>query len=460
MTSLAKKETIVDLEIFDLAYGGKGVAKLDGMIVLVAGGIPGDLVKAKIVKRKKSFAQAEVLEVIKESELREKPLCPHFGFCGGCKWQNLKYQHQLFYKAKQVKDSLVHLGGFPEPKIKEILGSDNIFYYRNKMEFTFGKDENGKLILGLHPAERYEEVFDLKKCFLQSEISNEIVGWIKEFLKEKNLLPYDIKKHSGFLRFLAIREGKKTDQSMVNLVTHQGEFPYAFEFSSGLSKEFPQIKSVVRNINSKLANIASGEKEEVLGGDKIIYEKLKDFTFEISANSFFQTNTRQAEKLFDKVLDLTDLSGSENVLDLYSGTGTISIFLSTRAKKVVGVESLTDSVENAKRNAFRNNIKNAEFILGEAKEVLSSLQKEKNYFEVVVVDPPRAGLHPDVIKYLLNLKPQKIVYVSCNPTTLARDLSASGGFCERYYDLDEVHPVDMFPHTFHIETVARLVLKS
>jgi 23S rRNA (uracil1939-C5)-methyltransferase len=460
MEVLAKKNTIVDLEIFDLAYGGKGVAKLDGMIVLVAGGIPGDLVKARIVKRKTSFAQAEVLEVIKESELREKPSCSHFGLCGGCKWQNLKYQHQLYYKAKQVKDSLVHLGSFSEPNIKEILGSENIFYYRNKMEFTFGKDENGRLILGLHPAERYEEVFDLKKCFLQSEASNEIVDWIKQFLREKNLLPYDIRKHSGFLRFLAIREGKNTGEAMANLVTHQGEFPYAYGFSSGLTKEFPQIKSVVRNINSKLANIALGEKEEVSSGDRIIYEKLKNFTFEISANSFFQTNTFQAEKLFDKVLDLTDLSGSENVLDLYSGTGTISIFLSTRAKKVVGVESLADSIENAKRNASRNDIKNVEFILGEAKEVLSSLQKEKNYFEVVVVDPPRAGLHPDVLKHLINLKPQKIIYVSCNPTTLARDLSASGGLCERYYDLDEVHPVDMFPHTFHIETVARLVLRS
>ena len=459
MEPVTKKKTIVDLEIFDLAYGGKGVAKLNGMIVLVAGGIPGDLVKAKIVKRKKSFAQAEVLEIIKESELREKPSCSHFGFCGGCKWQNLKYQHQLHYKAKQVKDSLVHLGGFSEPNIKEILGSENIFFYRNKMEFTFGKDENGKLILGLHPPERYDEVFDLEKCFLQSEVSNVIVDWIREFLKEKNLLPYDIKGHSGFLRFLAIREGKNTGEAMVNLVTHQGEFPYADEFSSSLTKEFPQIKSVVRNINSKLANIALGEKEEILGGEKMICEKLNDLTFELSANSFFQTNTFQAEKLFDKVLDLTDLDGSENVLDLYSGTGTISLFLSTRAKKVVGVESLADSVENAKRNALRNNIKNAEFILGEAKEVLSSLQREERYFEVVVVDPPRAGLHPDVVKYLLNLKPQKIIYVSCNPTTLARDLSASGGFCERYYDLDEVHPVDMFPHTFHIETVARLTLR-
>jgi len=457
MSLSIKKGQMVNLEVFDLAYGGRGVAKLDGMVILIRGGVPGDTLKAKIVGKKKSFALAESVELIKESDLRSEPLCSHFGLCGGCKFQSLKYEHQLKYKEKQVKESLIHIGGFENPCVLPIIGSDKLFFYRNKMEFSFGKNEKGELVLGLHPDGQYEEVFDLKGCFLQSSTSNHIVTFVKEFCKSKNLSVYDLKAHRGFLRYLAVREGKNTKEVMVNIITHKGDFPCALELCQKLKDRFPQIESIVQNINTKLANIALGEQERVLLGERTITEKLYDFSFKISANSFFQTNTYQAEKLFERVLSLVDLKGDEKVLDLYSGTGTISIFLSTKAKNILGVESSKEAVEDAKLNSETNQVRNCKFILGEAKEILANFIQEKRFFEVVVVDPPRAGLHPKVVKYLVGLKPQKIVYVSCNPATLARDLKL---LCEGDYSLEEVLPIDMFPHTYHVESVAKLSRKT
>jgi len=448
-----KKKDIVELEISDLAYGGKSVAKLDGLVVLIKGGIPGDVVKAQITKKKTNYAEAQILQIMKESELRTKPICSHFGLCGGCSWQDLKYEEQIKFKTKQVKESLKHIGGFSDSPIQDALGSDEIFYYRNKMEYAFAPGPNQQLILGLHPKERFAQVFDLKECFLQSIKANLIVDFVRNFAKAKNLIPYDLKARSGFLRFLAIREGKNTDMTMVNLVTNKGEFPFKNEFSSKLFSNFPSIKSIVRNISSKLANIAIGEEEELLGGERIISEKLSNFKFEISSNSFFQTNTRQAEKLYEVVLNMADLQGNELVLDLYCGTGTISIFLSQNAKKIIGVESVKESVENAQRNAELNGVTNCEFICGEVKKILAKIEADKQIPDLVVVDPPRAGLHKHVIKSLLKMGSPKIIYVSCNPSTLARDLKL---LCEQGYQLENVQPIDMFPHTYHIETVVKL----
>jgi 23S rRNA (uracil1939-C5)-methyltransferase len=448
-----KRKDIVELEISDLAYGGKSVAKLDGFVVLLRGGIPGDIVKVEIVKKKSNFAEAKILEIIKESDLRTKPVCSHFGLCGGCSWQDLKYEEQLKFKTKQVKESLKHIGGFSDFPIQEALGSEEIFYYRNKMEYAFAPDPNQQLILGLHPKERFDQVFDLKECFLQSVKANLIVDFVRNFAKEKKLIPYDLRQRSGFLRFLAIREGKNSDMTMVNLVTNKGEFPFKDEFSSKLLSNLPFVKSIVRNIHSKLANIAVGEEEELLGGERTITEKLGKFKFEISGNSFFQTNTKQAEKLYEVVLNMADLQGDESVLDLYCGTGTISIFLSQNAKRVIGVESMEESVKNAQRNAGLNGVTNCEFVCGEVKKVLAKLFGDKEIPDLVVVDPPRAGLHKHVVKSLLNIKPPQIIYVSCNPSTLARDLKI---LCEECYKLEKVQPIDMFPHTYHIETVVKL----
>ncbi len=449
-----KKKDIVELEISDLAYGGTSVAKVNGFVVLIYGGIPGDVVKAEITKKKTNYAEAKLLEIVKESGLRTKPACSHFGFCGGCTWQNLKYEEQLKFKTKHVKDSLKHIAGFPDPPVQPALGSDQIFYYRNKMEYAFSPHPDKKLILGLHPRKRFDLVFDLNECFLQSEVANKIVDSVRQFAREKNLSAYDHKSQSGLLKFLVIKEGKNTEQIMVNLVTYKGDFPHRKDFCDTLFSNFPSVKSIVRNINSKLSQIAVGQEEEHLGGERIITERLGKFVFEISSNSFFQTNPKQAEKLYGIVLDLANLQGDEEVLDLYCGNGTISIFLSPAAKKVMGVETVEEAVQNARRNAELNGVTNCEFVCGETKKVLKNLEQDKKISHLVVIDPPRAGLHPRAIKSLLNMKPSKIIYVSCNPTTLARDLKM---LCEKDYKLENVQPVDMFPHTYHIESVAKLV---
>jgi len=449
-----KKKDIVELEIHDLAYGGTSVAKVDGFVVLVYGGIPGDVVKAEITKKKTNYAEAKLLEIVKESELRTKPACSHFGFCGGCTWQNLKYEEQLRFKTRQVKESLRHIAGFTDPPVQDALGSNQIFYYRNKMEYAFLPHPEKKLILGLHPRKRFDLVFDLNECFLQSEVANKIVDSVRQFAKEKNLPAYDHRSESGFLRFLVIKEGKNTGQTMVNLVTYKGDFPHRKDFCDAIFSHFPAVKSIVRNINTKLAQIAVGEEEELLGGERIITERLGKFEFEISSNSFFQTNPRQAEKLYGIVLEMADLQGDEEVLDLYCGNGTISIFLSPRVKRVIGVEAVEETVQNARRNVELNGVINCEFIQEEAKKVLKGFEQDSRSFDLVVIDPPRAGLHPKVAKSLLALRPPEIIYVSCNPTTLARDLKM---FCEKDYELENVQPVDMFPHTYHIESVVKLV---
>ena len=454
MSSGIQKKDIIELEIYDLAYGGTSVAKVDGLVVLVRGGIPGDVVQAQITKKKTNYAEAKIIQIIKESELRTKPSCSHFGLCGGCTWQDLKYEEQLKFKTKQVKESLKHIGGFSEPPVHDALACVEIFYYRNKMEYAFFPHPDKKLILGLHPRGRFDLVFDLEECFLQSKTANGILDVVRRFAKEKNLPAYENKNQSGLLRFLVIKEGKNTGMTMVNLVTHIGNLPFQEEFCNALFSNFPSVKSILRNINSRLAQIAIGEEEELLGGERTIIERLGQFRFEISSNSFFQTNSQQAEKLYQVVLNMAELQGDEEVLDLYCGNGTISIFLSQVAKKVIGVEAVEESVQNARRNAGLNGISNCEFICGEARKVLKNFESERKIPHLVVIDPPRAGLHPHVIKSLLNMKPPKIIYVSCNPTTLARDLKT---FCEENYRLEKVQPVDMFPHTYHIESVAKLL---
>jgi 23S rRNA (uracil1939-C5)-methyltransferase len=449
-----KKNDIVELQISDLAYGGTGVARVNGFVVLVLGGIPGDVVKAQITKRKPNYAEAEIQEVVRQSDLRIQPRCSHFGVCGGCTWQNLRYEEQLKFKTKEVRESLRHIGGFADPPVADALGSQDVFFYRNKMEYAFLPHPEKKLVLGLHPRRRYDLVFDLKECFLQSEQANQIVDFVRRYAKESGLPAYDHRTRSGLLRFLMIKEAKNTGMSMVNFVTYRGDFSQAGRLAGLLMADFPKVKSVVRNINSKLAHVAVGEEEELLGGERIITETLGDFTFEISSNSFFQTNPKQAERLYQVILQQAELQGEENVLDLYCGNGTISMFLATGAKTVTGVESVPETVENAKRNAELNRVTNCEFVLGEARKVLREFEQQKQSFDLVVTDPPRAGLHPKVVKSLLGLRPPKIIYVSCNPTTLARDLKI---LCENDYRLAEVQPVDMFPHTYHIESVTKLV---
>ncbi len=448
-----------ELRIDDLAFGGKGVGRLSGFVVLVDGGVPGDLVRARCVKARGSYAEARVVEVLEPSPSRVTARCEHFGLCGGCRWQNLPYEMQLDFKRRQVVEALRRIGGFDEPRVEPPLPSPDPWYYRNKMEFSFGTDPSGELVLGLHPASSYTDVFDLKHCYLQSELSNTIVARVRAGCREAGLPAYDVRQHTGFLRYLTIREGKFSGQVMVNIVTSEGganEVAWGEalrRLAAGVVAAHPEVTSFLRNINARKATVAFGDREEVLAGTACIRETLLERSFEITANSFFQTNSRQAQRLYGSVLEMAELSREDRVLDLYSGTGAISILAAARASEVRGVESLAESVRNAEKNAALNQVRNVYFICGDVRKTLQVLSSDRTPPTVIIANPPRAGLNDHVIRGMLRLRPRRIIYVSCNPTTLARDLKE---MAERGYALAGVLPVDMFPHTYHIECVARL----
>ncbi|HET9481782.1 MAG TPA: 23S rRNA (uracil(1939)-C(5))-methyltransferase RlmD [Candidatus Polarisedimenticolia bacterium] len=454
-----RKGQVRDVRIDDLAFGGKGVGRVEGFVVLVDGAVPGDLARVRFDKVRGSYAEGRALELVEPSPDRVPARCEHFGVCGGCRWQNLPYDLQLDYKRRQVIEALRRIGGVAEPPVEPTLPSPDPYFYRNKMEFSFGRDAGGTLTLGLHPAASYMEVFDLRRCHLQSDLSNEIVAAVREGCRAAGMPPYDVKKHTGFLRYLTVREGKVSGEVMVNLVTASGGEREA-EWAAALAAlarhivaDHPQIKSFLRSLNTGRATVAFGEREEVLSGAASIRETLLERTFEITANSFFQTNSKQAVRLYGAVLEMADLTGEDRVLDLYSGTGAISILAAARAAEVRGVESLAESVRNAERNASLNHVRNVYFICGEARKALAALAGDRRPPTVIIANPPRAGLNSAVIRSMLRLRPRRMIYVSCNPTTLARDVQE---ICERDYRLEQVRPVDMFPHTWHIECVARI----
>jgi len=448
-----RRGDVVSLRIEDLAYGGPGVARHEGYVVMVKHGLPGDLLRAEITKLAKSHAEARAVEILEPSRDRVEPRCVHFGVCGGCRWQDLSYDSQLAWKKKQVVESLKRIGRFEDPPVDDPLPSPDVFFYRNKMEFSFGRDASGKLTLGLHPAESYQDVFDLDRCHLQSETSNRLIAFVRERCSALGMAPYDVRTHQGFLRYLAVREGKLTGEVMLNLVTADGEADALKGLAGETAAEFPEVVSFLRSVNSRKATVAVGEKEEVLFGRPYITERIGDAVFEVTALSFFQTNSRQAERLYAAALEEADLRDDDSVLDLYSGTGTISILASRRAREVRGVESQPDSVRSAERNASLNGARNCFFIRAEARKALSALAADREPPTVIVANPPRAGLNRSVIHHMLRLRPRRVVYVSCNPATLARDLNM---MCERDYTLARVRPVDMFPHTFHVECVVRV----
>jgi len=457
MTIPLRKGQVRDIRIDDLAFGGKGVGRVEGFVVLVEGGVPGDTVRARVDRVKGNYAEGKTVDVVSRSENRIEARCEHFGACGGCRWQNLPYEVQLDYKRRQVVEALRRLGGFEDPQVEEAVPSPDQFFYRNKMEFSFGRDGSGRLTLGLHPTSNYQVVFDLGACHLQSEASNAIVRTVRDGCRAADLPPYDVKAHTGFLRYLTIREGKLSGETMVNIVTGDGGPDDAAwtgalrDIAARLVLENPGIRSVLRSVNATRSTVAFGQMEEVLSGAPSIHETLLGRSFEITANSFFQTNSRQAERLYGTVLEMAALKRDERVLDLYSGTGAISILAAASAAEVRGVESLPESVRNAERNAALNKVTNAFFICGEVRRILSAMGQDRRRPAVIIANPPRAGLNPAVIRSIQRLAPGRFVYVSCNPTTLARDLKQ---MCERGYALRRVRPVDMFPHTWHIECVA------
>lgn len=447
-----KRGEVLSLTIDDLAFGGEGVGRADGYVVFVPGGLPGDRLRVRLVQVRTRFGRGSIEQILEPSPQRVEAPCPYFGRCGGCRLQHVAYPAQLAFKSKQVADALERLGGLRDVPLRPIIGAEETFGYRNKMEFTVARSR-GALVVGLHETERYDSVLDIERCLLQSDRMNDLLAETRAFFAERGLTVYEQDTGEGLLRFLMLREGKHTGELMTNVVTSAPAVSELAPLAQRLQARDPGTTSVVMNVNPKKASVAVGVEEHLLGGRDHIRETMGGLTFRVSANSFFQTNTRQAERLFDLVIDSTGLTGTETVLDLYSGTGAISLLLARRARWVYGVELAQAAVDDAGANATVNGITNCTFVSGEVRFVLPALIAKGVTAEVVVADPPRAGFHPKALHALITLGARRIVYVSCNPTTLARDL---GELVRGGYRLEWVQPVDMFPHTPHIEAVARL----
>lgn len=486
---MLKKNEEITLEIQSAAFEGKCIAHHEGLVVFVENAVPGDLVIAKLLKIKKSYAEAKLVRVERPSPLRVEPRCKYFGVCGGCKWQHVDYQAQLRFKQQQVVDSFEHIGGFSNLNVLPIIGADNIYFYRGKMEYSFAEKQwltekplpvadvqlsieknelpisnpdtlighpPSPIFLGLHVPQRYDKVLDIDECHLQSVVSNQILNFTRDFAKRNHLTVYDSDRNSGYLRFLVIRESKITKEVMANLVTFENRPDVMKQYAAELKAKVEQATTVVNTINSRKAQIAFGETENIYLGDGWIHERLGSHNFSISASSFFQTNVAQAEKLYGVVKVFGEFKSTDVVFDLYSGTGSIAIFISDVVKEVVGIESVESAIRDAEKNAQSNNIANCRFLLGDLKDRLTkdtSWMSSHPKPDVLVIDPPRNGMHPKVIEEILALLPERIVYVSCNPATQARDVKL---LCAEKYQLIKLRSVDMFPHTYHIENVALL----
>lgn len=466
---MIKKGDEVEVDVIDLSSEGKGISKLeDGFVIFSENTLPGDKALISIRRKKSGYAEAKLLRLLSASEFRVVPKCPYFGVCGGCKIQNYQYKKQIEYKTNVVKNAFERIGGFKNVNIPDTIECNEVFYYRNKMEFSFSDDkwmeekdlnlERENFVLGLHVPKFHSKIVDIEVCFLQSKITYEILNFTREFFKSRNVTVYSTKTQSGFLRFLIVRQSKNTKDLMVNLITYDQNKVLMDEYNSALSKNFPEITTVINYITDKKAQVAVGEREFVLSGKGHIFEKLKsnsqkEFSFKISPQSFFQTNTHQAEKLFNVLAEFGEFEKKDIVLDLYCGTGSISILVSENVNKVLGVELVADSIADARQNASLNEVDNAEFICSDIKDFLEQENNLKDYNKLIL-DPPRSGLHPKICEVLSETKFERIVYVSCNPHTQARDLQIICG--KNNYKIEKIQPVDMFPHTYHIENVVLL----
>lgn len=451
-----------DVLIEGVAAEGKAIAHVDGCVLFVEFAVPGDVVDVRVIKKKKNYLEGRIIRIVKPSERRLEPFCEHFGVCGGCKWQPLPYDMQLEAKRQQVYDQLVRIGHLDVPEIRPTLGSDKTREYRNKLEFSAsnrkwlkaeeldGADDN-RPGLGFHVGKFFDKVLDINCCHLQSEPSNAIRLFVKDYAITHGLPFYNLRENHGVLRNLFIRT---TDKGEVMLIICFGRrFDGMEEMLDAISERFPQIVSLYYILNEKV-NDSIGDQDCILyKGEDAIYEEMEGLKFKIGPKSFYQTNNGQAFKLYCVAREFAALTGDEVVYDLYTGTGTIAQFVSSRASRVIGIEYVPEAIEDARINAEGNGIANCEFFAGDMKDVLTDeFIKAHGVPDVMIVDPPRAGMHPDVVKTILKAAPERIVYVSCNPASQARDLA----MLSASYRISDVQPVDMFPHTQHVENVCRL----
>lgn len=458
-----------NVKIEAVAAEGKSLAHVDGTVVFVEFAVPGDIVNVKVTKKKKNYMEGFILEIVKPSEDRLQPFCEHFGICGGCRWQPLPYDMQLKAKQQQVWDQLVRIGHLEIPDISPILPSDKTKYYRNKLEFTFSNKrwiynnedpdsltDEERLGLGFHVGKFFDKVLDIKHCSLQPEPSNEIRLFIREYAVTHDLEFYNIRENTGFLRNLIIRNNQVGDVMLTVCFAYDDQDKIVPMLDT-IAAEFPQIKSLHYVINEKLNDSISDLDCILYKGEDAIWETMGKLKFKIGPKSFYQTNSEQAYKLYSVAKEFAALTGNEVVYDLYTGTGTIAQFISDKASKVIGIEYVKEAIEDARINAEANGITNCTFFDGDMKDILTAdFIKEHGKPEVMIIDPPRAGMHPDVVKVIMEAAPERIVYVSCNPASQARDLAMMSPM----YEITAVQPVDMFPHTMHVENVCALKLKD
>ena len=456
-----------DLTIIDAASDGTAVAKQDDMVVFIPYGAPGDIVDVQVVKKKKSFCTAKIVKITKNSEHRVIPLCKHFGLCGGCKWQHLDYQSQLQFKQKQVVDALMRIGKIDICNINTILPSSKTEFYRNKLEYTFsnfkwmieGEYKQGDVRkldgIGFHLTNMFDRIIDIDKCYLQPDPSNQIRNSVRDYAISHKMSFYNVKKHVGLLRNLIIRQSN-TNGLMVVLVVNENATTQFFPLLDYIKTTFHQITSLMYIVNTKCNDNYLDLEVITYSGDNHLIEKMEDLKFYVGPKSFYQTNHEQAYNLYKKIREYADLKGDEIVYDLYTGTGTIANFIAHQATKVIGIEYVQQAVDNAILNSQINHILNTRFFFGDMAKILTEEFITANGKpDVVITDPPRAGMQDKVVEQLLKCKPKKIIYVSCNPATQARDINMMSEF----YNVERIQPVDMFPHTQHVENITELLLK-
>ncbi len=452
MAAPVSKNEELELHVDSLAYGGNGVARLNGFVVFVRRALPGDTVRARVTKVKRGYAEATATEVLVPSTERTDAPCRHYyEGCGGCRFQDLRYEAQIAAKEAQVREALARIGGIPEPPVEPILPAEEQFHYRNKLEYSFTATSRGAA-LGFHRAGRWDEVLEVDRCWLTTDLGNGIREAVRDWAQEEGLPPYDQEAQRGYLRHLVVREGRNTGQALVQLVTAPGDLQGADRLVTAL-REFPEVRSVHWAVNDSPAEVTN-LPTDLLWGEDTIEEELLGLRFRIRPNAFLQTNTQMAERLYGLAIELAGLTGNETVYDLYCGIGTIGLAMAGRALTVWGVEANEESVACAIENAALNGITNAAFFAGEVGASLDELADRAGRPDLAVVDPPRAGLSGKALRRLARLEAPTIVYVSCNPTTLAGNVKELAG--EWGYALRRVKPVDMFPHTPHVETVSLL----
>ena len=459
---------IENVEIADVAAEGKSLARVEDMVVFIPFGAPGDIADVKLDKKKKSYAEGRIVNLRKPSEIRVEPRCAHFSVCGGCKWQHLPYDFQIASKQRQVEDALERIAKVELPPVNPILGSEHVWEYRNKMEYTFSTrawltfeqlnsclDFPDRDAAGFHIPGAFDKVLDIVRCHLQEDFSNRLRLFIKEYAKSKGYTFYDLKNHNGLLRTLMVRTAS-TGQKMAVVSFGEESSEKIADVMDAVAAEFPEITSLMYVVNTKVNDTIGDLDIVTYRGQSYIEEEMEGLRFRVGPKSFYQTNSAQAYRLYSVARDFAGLSGDELVYDLYTGTGTIACFLARDVKRVVGIEYVPEAIEDAKVNASINGLDNTLFFAGDMKDVLTAdFISEHGKPDVMIVDPPRAGMHEDVVNVILDAAPRRIVYVSCNPATQARDIA----MLDEKYRVTAVQPVDMFPHTHHVENVVRLELR-